>query len=206
MENGGDGMIELRKRITLTDKNGKKTYDSGDLPSHSYVKQFLELLQNIFGDLQTPKIPVKSTTGVLHTLTDDEYWDSPDYPFSIDNDVDDANWGILIGDGNTTPEANDNFRLDSVIASGVAAGQVNYGLTNWDAAITVDGDECSWGFYRTMTNNSGGPVVVKEIGAYIRISASPLLYALILRDILTPTITIPDGETMTVKYTLKTEV
>lgn len=198
--------IELRKRITLHNEKGEETYDSGDLPSNSFVRQFLDQLQVMFGNVVAPIGYVKTTAAVMYKAVNDTFWSSADYPISIDNDLDDANWGILIGDDATTPEANDNFRLDSVIAAGAGAGQVNYGITTWAAGVTVDGDECSWSFNRVMTNNSGAGIEVKEIGAYIRIQSSPIHYAMILRDTLTPTITIPDGETMTVQYTLKTVV
>ena len=197
-------MIELRKRIILQDKDGKITYDSGDTPSHSFVKLFLGMMQVIWGNVIAPTPTIKSTIGTNYTYVSDAVWTQADIPFSIDNDLDNSDWGILLGDDDSTPEANDNFRLDSVIAAGAGVGQVNYGVTTWDAAVTVDGLECSWGFTRSMTNNSGGNVVVKEIGVYVRFFTGPVLYGLILRDLLVPYITIPDGETMTVKYTLVT--
>lgn len=198
--------IELRKRITLHNEKGEETYDSGDQPSNSFCKAFLAQLQVMFGNVVAPTGVVKTTAAVEYAAVNDTFWSGADYPFSIDADTDQSLWGILIGDDATTPEANGNFRLDSVIEAGAGAGQVNYGVTGWAAGVTVDGDECSWSFNRVMTNNSGAGIEVKEIGAYIRIQSTPIHYAMILRDTLTPTITIPDGETMTVQYTLKTVV
>ena len=199
-------IFELRKRLTLRNKKGEITYDSGDQPSNSFTSQFLGNLQSIAGNVAVPRPEVKSTTGANFTMTDDTHWNTVDYPFSIDNDVDNDDWGLLIGDDDSTPEANSNFRLDSVIASGILAGQVNYGVTGWDAGVTTDGDEAYWSFNRTMTNNSPGVVEVKEIGAYIRVDNTPLLYCCIMRDIITPSISIPVGQTLTVQYTIKTSV
>ena len=198
--------LELRKRIILHNKEGEVTYDSGDLPSHSFVKGFLQGMQLTYGNVVAPLAEFKTVAGALYTPNVDTIWSTADYPFSVDNDLDNALWGILLGDDDTTPEENDNFRLDSVIEAGAAAGQVNYGITQWDAGTTIDGNEVRWSFNRTMTNNSGAGVTVKEIGAYVRIFNSPLLYVMILRDIITPSITIPTGETMTVQYTVKTDV
>ncbi len=196
--------LELRKRIIIQDGGGKITYDSGDVPSHSFVRQFLDMMQVIWGNVTSPVGITKTTTGIKYTMAADTHWDKADYPFSIDNDLDDENWGILLGDDDSIPEANDNFRMDSVITSGAGVGQLNYGATSWDTGVTVDGNECRWGFTRSMTNNSGRDVVVKEIGAYVRINQFPLHYALIMRDVLSPAITIPDTETIIVTYTIKT--
>ena len=198
--------VELRKRITLHNKEGEVTYDSGDLPSHSFVQGFLQAMQLIYGNVLAPLPEFKTVAGAYYTVTADTAWVTTDYPFSVDSDTDTELWGIVIGDDDTTPEENDNFRLDSVIEAGAGAGQVNYGVTSWDAAITIDGNEVRWSFSRPMTNNSGAGITVKEIGCIVRINQSPLHYVLILRDTLTPSITIPDGETMTVQYTVKTDV
>jgi hypothetical protein len=199
--------IELRKRITVHNRKGECTYDGGDQPSNSFVKGFLQHLQMIGGNLTTPRPTMKTVTGASFEQTVDTIWASTDYPMSVDNDTDDENWGIVIGSDDTTPEANDNYRLDAVIEAGAAAGQVNYGVTSWDASVTVDGGEVSWSFSRPMTNNSGASITVKEIGVIVRTSgATPNYYVLIIRDILSPAITIPDGETMTVQYTIKTDV
>lgn len=199
--------LELRKRIILHNKEGEVTYDSGDLPSHSFVKGFMQGMQLIYGNVVEPRPLFKTAAGALYTVTVDTIWTTADYPFSVDNDLDDDKWGILIGDDDTTPEENDNFRLDSLIESGAGAGQVNYGVTSWDPTITIDGNEVRWSFNRPMTNNSGGNVVVKEIGVYVRIyGTTPIHYVMILRDIINPAITIPNGETMTVQYTIKTDV
>jgi len=115
--------------------------------------------------------------------------------------------GVIVGSGTTTPTIADST-MDTIITHGTSAGNlfydpcsvVNLGYLNTPllGQLYVS---------RTFRNNSGGSIDVKEIGlAGIRTgialsSATNLSDAILLvRDVLSATVTVPDGGYIGVMY------
>jgi hypothetical protein len=71
--------------------------------------------------------------------------------------------GIVIGSGDTTPEAISNLDLDVMIVNGVAAGQISYGPNVWVDAY-LSGATWVAEVQKTFTNLSGADITVKELG------------------------------------------
>lgn len=199
--------MELMKRITLKDKKGKIVFDSGIQPSQSYVLQFLQIICAIITFHGSPDPSIRDTDAQYQQLGSTNIWDSGDYPFSIHGGSGEEYWGLVVGTGDMA-EDNENYRLESKIAHGTGAGELEHGGTSYNSpAVNGAGTYYQWHIYRTFANNSGGSIEVKEIGAQVRYTNSPAnKYALIWRDLLSPTITIPDGQTLTVNYYLRIPV
>lgn len=108
--------------------------------------------------------------------------------------------GVRLGTGSTAVAINDHA-LETPIAHGVAAGQLNH-LAQEYSAPQVVGSTCSFGIKRVFINNSGGTVSgVRELGLYFRF-ASTAYYAMGFRDVLGAGVDVPDGGAITVEYTL----
>lgn len=112
--------------------------------------------------------------------------------------------GIQLGSGNTPASEND-YTLDSQITSGLSASTPTqeYGV---DASGNPFVD-----YTFTLTNSTGSPIEVKEIGyaqilvASANLNASASNYPFLLdRTVLDNPITIPANDYAAVKYTLKT--
>jgi len=131
--------------------------------------------------------------------------------FSINADDDDDSYGIVVGQG-TTPPTPDDYTMQSKIAHGTGSGQLDYGPHTF-LDVVVNDNESSFKVSRVFTNNSGAVVNVQELGIivyqyiYFRVSntikASNEIKFLILRDVLGSPVSVPDGATLTVRYTFK---
>lgn len=107
--------------------------------------------------------------------------------------------GIILGSGSTPPTPAD-FILEVPIASGNAAGQLNYQQQTGVQGVEIAGANTSFIFQRLFTNNSGGNVNVRELAIYTLTGGSSFL---IYRDVLPATDTIPNGGTYRVSITFR---
>lgn len=197
--------MKLMKRITLKNEVGKIVYDSGIQPSHSFVLQFLQLLGAIMAYRRSPNPSIRDVDAQYYEIAHTDYWDDNDYPFSINAESGEEYWGLVVGTGDMA-EDNENYRLESKIPHGSGAGELEHGGTSYNDPV-ASGSYYQWHIYRTFTNSSGSSIEVKEIGAQVRYQASPAAkYALIWRDVLSPTITVPNGQVLTVNYYLRIPV
>lgn len=110
--------------------------------------------------------------------------------------------GIVVGTG-TAAESLNNHSMGAIVNSGSAAGQLSY------QASTVGGfayDSVNRKWTATLTrifnNNSGAPIVVKEIGL---VSSDGLYMFLFSRDLLAEVDwkTVHNGGQLTVTYTIE---
>ena len=114
----------------------------------------------------------------------------------------DDDMGILVGSG-TTAESFEDYVLATKIANGVGAGQLSY----------VEGDEVVPSYaalvftathVRYFNNNSGGNVDINEVCIVAYATKSPPdFYALMARDKLASTVTVPDTGQLKVTYTIQ---
>lgn len=112
-------------------------------------------------------------------------------------------YGILVGSNNTAVDITD-YKLNTQISHGVAAGNLQYG-----AQTTAYGgvDPNKWAkILRTFTNGSGNDVVVKEVGLVCRPNVGGIAYnILITRDIIAdPGITIVNADSLPVEIHIRT--
>lgn len=182
-------------RLTLRDKKGKIVKDTGLLRSHSYVIQFLEMMQAFCDGINMDatdtaggesRIVTTTTLITSHARAD----------AGIGND----DYGILVGsNAGATPEGNTDYALDTKIVEGTGAGQLEYQAVTFVNARVV-GANVDLDVSRPFINNSGAGVVVREIGLVVN---SPGNYHMLLRDVVSD-FTVTDGYTLTVVYTLRT--
>ena len=110
--------------------------------------------------------------------------------------------GIFCGTGDTAV-AIDDYKLEAVIASGVAAGQFDYKGAATIGDVTLDGSQAKFVVSRHPVNNSGGSITVREIGIYATAYvAASQKYMCAVRDVLVTPLAVPDGGGITVDYTL----
>ena len=101
-----------------------------------------------------------------------------------------ATVGILVGSGLDAESFND-YVLQTLIANGNGAGQLDYALSNAYVVNWVLGTlTLSNTLVRYMNNNSAGDVAVNEVGLYIFLKTNDTAY-LMCRDALGATVTIP---------------
>jgi hypothetical protein len=108
--------------------------------------------------------------------------------------------GIVVGTSNT-PVTVDDYKIGTLIAHGVGAGQFQYLACTVNAVVTA-APRSSCRTDRTFTNNSGGSITVKEIAMYGRAYDASATYVICLcRDVI-PDTPVANGSSMFVKYTI----
>jgi len=111
--------------------------------------------------------------------------------------------GIVVGSG-INAESFEDFALQTQIAEGVGAGQLNYVASNLHdigyAALVLTDEQI-----RYFNNNSGGNVDINEVGIIDgwSIIGVPWVLALIVRDHLGAVVTVPDTGQLKVTYTIQ---
>ncbi len=109
-----------------------------------------------------------------------------------------TSYGPVVGSGTGAFDF-DNYALGTLIAHGTGAGQLQYGLTTFNAPQT-SGNDRYFEIIRTFQNQSGGDITVNEIGLY---GNSGGVYYCLAREVLGSSITVPNGQTLTVTYKIK---
>jgi len=209
--------LKLFWQITITDtKTGKIIRRTRKRLSHSFVKQFLQLLEfsfrhawggagdtvNIIDTGNTSRAAAMDTMNSATTAV-------PRYFFAVDAPEDDDTYGIVVGSDNTA-EDNTDYKLNTQIADGAAAGELDYTSHTWVTSAVV-GANVDFQIQRPFINNSGGNVTIEECGIYLKtwcVSGSTMVTGYIfciVRDT-TGTVTVADGQTATVDYTFRTTV
>jgi len=194
-------MFETYYRILKHDPDGRLVKDSGLMPSHSYVIQFLEFIESLFTQTDVTATDVTGAESVLCDVSD-KVETKFIYKAPINNDT----HGIVVGtNAGSTAEDNENYALDTkILHSAVGeAGKLNYQAVIFVAPREV-GANVDFDISRPFLNESGGTISVKEIGIIIK-NSTDTKYHLILRDVVTQE-DVLDGYTLTVVYTLRTTV
>ncbi|NVM22097.1 MAG: hypothetical protein HWN68_10005 [Desulfobacterales bacterium] len=113
-------------------------------------------------------------------------------------------YGLLVGTGITPTDIND-YALDTKIEEGTGAGQMEYG-NHSIVNSTHDGSSYSYaGITRTVANNSGGSIVVAEVGlvCYMDWDSSTDRCFLLIREVLGTAVTVLDTQTLTATVRIK---
>jgi hypothetical protein len=118
-----------------------------------------------------------------------------------------SEYGVKVGAGDT-PNSLLTYGLASPIIHGTASGQLLYGTHTIESVINPSGNDLTFRITRVFTNNSGAPVTVKEIGISTKRQdgGGTARTFLFVRDILPSPTSVPDGATLTIRYTPKITV
>jgi len=188
----------LSYKVEVTNKDGR-VVQSEEGPSHSYVRQWNEILH-----LQAAAIyiggggTVKMTNGSIES---NAYYSVRSFDSNAGIGVDRS--GLRVGKDSTPVSIND-YALGNPIAEGTGTDQLEHQLTYFTGP-SVMGSTLSFTIQRSMVNHSGATISgIQEIGNYMMFSCGMYTrFALGFRDVLGSPFSIPDGGAITVTYTLK---
>jgi len=177
--------------LTVKDKKGKVT-EKRVLKSKSFVRQFLELLW-----IQASSVGANAPYSVRDTgnTLRDIYMTC--YTFAADAGAGVVTQGIIVGTGTTAPTIND-YVIETIIAHGAGAGQLQYSAVTFGAPAS-DATTSQFTITRNFANASGGAITVNEIALYVE-AWGTTYYFMIIRDVIDGGIAVPDGQTLTVNY------
>jgi len=179
--------------LIVTDKDGKVT-EKRILKSESFVRQFLELLW--IQTVQVPEVVTYSVRDTGNTLR--AIWLSG-VIFACNAAIGAVTHGIRVGTGLTAPIIS-NYALETPIAHGVAAGQLQYSAVTFGAPAS-DATTSQFTITRNFANGSGGSITVNEIGLYVEgYRDGATYYFMTIRDVISGGIAVPNGQTLTVNY------
>lgn len=183
--------LKVEADYKIVGKDGERT---GIIECKCFVKQFGQLLHMMFGGLNgygitdtagTPKTPSGYSID-YHTLR-------------CTAGAGNANYGIVVGRDNSPVDITD-YALVSKCAHGTGANEFGYG---GPVSFNLASDEESNTLIatRTFANNSGGSIVVKELGLIVYNDTG---YFLILRDVIVGEgFTVLNTEELTINYKIK---
>ncbi len=186
------GEVGAALELTVKDKNNKVT-DHRIMESRSFVRQFLELLFVEFNKLPPKAALLMKDIGGFPRYIREGYRN-----FDCAGGVGDLARGIMVGTGTTTPTI-DDYRLEATIAHGLSAGQLQYGGVTFGLPAS-DPTTSQFTITRDFANASGGDITVSEIGLYVVGWDGSARYFMVIRDVITGGIVVPNGQTLTVNY------
>ena len=185
----------LSHKVVVQDKHGK-ILEQIEAPSRSYVRAWNQCLYVL-----------NRHTGF--TITDTggtgRYFSYSSSVLRANAGVGEVGYGIRIGKG-TTPVTINDYALETPCGEGTGVDQFLHQAMA-ASSPAVAGSDCSFWVRRVMVNNSGSTISgIREIGCYVMMKYSPRYYALGYRDVLPGSVSVPDGGSITVTYTLKVTV
>jgi len=162
--------------IEIKDKNGN-IIKKHKQRSHSFVANFLTQLSNVL-------YYYYSCYGCNTTINR-----ALGYPM-----------GLQIGTGTGTPSPNDTALYDP-IQNGTGQGQMQYPTQPTASSVQVNGDTAYFTIQSSITNNSGAPITVTEVGLYAQ-SNSTIISGLLTHDLLSSPVTVSNETAITITYTI----
>jgi len=212
--------IDIRLAIIVKDKNGK-IIKQHKQHSHSFVMNFAAILAtlmlNPYGTFQNYYY-FMNTGGSWFDL--DNINTKGNKVLTMLNSANNNLYGIQVGNGTATPTPND-YQLGNQIFNGTSSGQLTYGAHSVypvaggselqgqssppsQGVLTPSGNTTSFSVSRTFQNQSGASITVTEVG----IVSNSMIYdnfnnfVLLIHDLLSSPITIPNGGVLAVTYTI----
>jgi len=192
-------LLSARYRVVVRDPKGRIKYIE-EAPSKSFILNLLYWWWLCFNLNGSDVISVVNTSGqqTTQTLSQPMGWTgitggtAPPYS------------GVQVGSGTSAPSASSPY-LESLIVSGTGSGQLSYG-TNDVTSPSLSSNPGTIQDTKTFTNNSGGTVTVGEIGLAIQANngiTDTHMAALIIHDVLSSAVSVPNGGTLTITYTME---
>ncbi len=185
----------LSYSVEVRDKDGR-VLQRLSAPSRSYVQAWNQIL-NVQAS-QASKT-VKDTGGTDRSAL------PHDFSLNCNAPLSNVLFGIRVGKG-TTAVAITDYALESPLGEGTGTDELEHlGVTFTTPAVVAS--TCSFTVKRIMNNASGATISgIKEIGCYVKFYALTSRYALGFRDILPSAVSVPDGGSITVIYTIAVTV
>lgn len=185
----------LSYSVEVRDKEGQ-VIKRISAPSRSYVEQWNQIL-NVQASQANKTI--KDTGGTDRSIVPWGYQPTPDAGIGV------ITFGLRVGKG-TTAVAIDDYALETPLGEGVGLDEFNHQAVTFTEPSVV-GSTCSFTVKRIMLNNSGATITgIREIGCYVRGSDGVTRYFLAFRDVLPGGVTVPNGGSITVTYTIAVTV
>ena len=187
------GACAIYYSYQVKDASGRITVPFRRRMAHSFVVGFAKLL-NLKMAMREPQ-SITDTGGTGRTIPSINDMDTTQAASS-------NTFGLVVGTGTNAESINDTA-LQTVIAHGTGAGQLQYGASTV-ALPSSDSTSTSCILTRVFTNASGGTVTVTEIGVYTNTNdtGSAGRNICIVRDL--ATIALSNGDQLTLNYILKT--
>jgi hypothetical protein len=193
--------------------HGKLSKTTGEMKSHSFTLQFSQLFieyvaSHVYSTLSTNPMfttpAVRDTTNTLQqqgNLSNGNYFlflPALNAPPAI------TTYGILVGTGTTAPASTD-YVMQTLIAHGIASGNLQYQATAVGSAGIV-GANVDTIIARVLVNGSGGTVTITEVGMAVTFvnSAGPQKFYLIAHDAVSQAVN--NGAVAIVSYDIRTTV
>ena len=192
--------------IVVRDRDGRIVENRTER-MHSFVSNFLSILYALWGlGTQT----AEDTGGTLITINTTASTSGAYMSVNAGSGVE--LYGIVVGSGSQTVSAG-IFKLAAQIPHGTGPGQLYYQTTQ-AGSLTVSGSTTTFTFSRTFVNNSGAAINITEIGVILYVSGWNMTvttsgatqsadYFLIIYDVPSSTITVPNGGSVTITYTIE---
>lgn len=191
------GQVGAILELIVKDKDGKVT-ERRVMESKSFVQQWLQLLWANMYFLFDTKVSIKDTGGVVRNV----YSHYTNFRSNAGSGI--TTFGVIVGMG-TTSLAMDDYAMETPIAHGTGAGQLQYSAMTFGAPAD-DGTVSQFTLTRDFANGSGGAVTVNEIGLYVKGFDGATKYFLGIRDVIAGGIAVPNGQTLTVNYRIQATV
>ena len=213
--------IDVKLTVTVKDKDGKiiKVHKQ---KSHSFLMNYLAMIATLMSN------PYGSSNNYYYFQSTAGTWWS--YASNYDTNVlntltildgaNDSTYGIVVGSGTSPPKPMD-YQLESLIQNGTGNGQLVYGAVTVSPTpgtstlqgattqpstglLNVSGNTTSFSISRTFQNQSGASITVSETGIITEatLNGNVAEYVLLIHDLLSSPITIPNGGVMAITYTI----
>ena len=198
--------IRGKIKIVVRDADGR-ILDYREEEMHSFVSNFLSLLYALFG--LGPQ-SAEDTSGTVISIGTGAAAAGAYFSIMAGSGVD--TYGIVVGSGSQTVSAS-VFKLAAQIPNGTGSGQLYYQAMQ-AGSLTVSGSTTTFTFSRTFVNNSGATITVSEIGVILYVyewnmtvvstgSTQTSDYFLIIYDVPSSAISVPNGASVTITYTIE---
>ncbi len=190
-------------RLVADTKNGQVFQHQSPKQAESFTKAFFQLLYMQMAHLHVRLgTVIKCTDGYDYMVYSTGDFLNSNAALNIDTA------GVVVGSGSTPPNISD-YALGTRIAHGTGSGQLQYGAVTFGAPAS-DSTTSQFTVTRNFANASGSSVTVNEIGLYVT-QYSHVQYpahgqwpftvvCMILRDVISGGIAVPNGQTLTVNY------
>lgn len=182
---------ELWYQVVVRDRHGK-VLSRERRRSRSFLKAWNQL---VCAQMSRTAQTIKDIGGADRSIS------AGKYNFQMDGPADNTSYGPVVGTGNTAVTISD-YQLEAQIAQGFGAGQLDHLVTTVDV-VTVSAPNAYFAAHRSMVNNSGGSITVRETGLYVQGKNGTARYLCGVRDVLVSEQVVPDGGAITVDYTLQ---